>query len=314
VLVTQADLEAELARLREDCRDPNAGIHGPHTQAWRLGGEAINFLGGARAALLQLAHPYVAYAIDEHSRTRTDVQGRFLRTFQNVFAMTMGGLDDAFAAARRVHAVHSRIVGIIDADVGPFRAGHRYRANDSNALAWVWATLVETTAQVHELWVGELPTSAKDELVRDSHRFAALFGIPGAELPRDWAQMRRYVDGMFESDVLTVSRPALEISRFLLQAPRRVLVPAFAWLRAITAGLLPPRLRAAFELPFGARERATFAATSALLRPAYRLAPRSLRWVPAYVEALCRVEHRRPPRGAQLVRRLETRALALLGP
>jgi len=312
VIVTRADLEAELSRLRAECRDPRAGIHGPGTQAWRLGGEVINFFGGARAALLQLAHPYVAYAIEQHSKTRADVQGRFVRTFQNVFAMTMGDLDAAFVAARRVHAIHTRIVGTIDEDVGPFQAGHRYHANESSALLWVWATLIETTVQAHELWVRPLAQPEKDEFVRESQRFAALFGIPRAELPVDWAALRSYVDEMFASDVLTVSKPALAMSRFLLRAPRLVLAPAYAWLRVITAGLLPARLRAGFELPFGARERAVFTATGLATRPLYRLAPKALRWVPAYIEALHRVEARPAPLGAATVERLGTRALALL--
>lgn len=313
MLVTRVDLEAELTRLRATC-DPRAGIHGPATQAWPLGGEAINFLGGARAALLQLAHPYVAYAIDQHSKTRSDVQGRFVRTFQNVFAMTMGDLDSAFAAARRVHAIHSRITGTIDADVGPFRAGQRYQANESSALLWVWATLIETTVQVHELWVRELTVAVKDQLVIESHRFAALFGIPAVELPTDWAALRRYCDEMFASDVLTVAPPALEMSRFLLRAPRPALTPVFAWMRAVTAGLLPPRLRDAFELPFARRERALFAATRWAVRPMHRLAPTAIRWVPAYVDALHRVEGRPRPIGAKWVERMSARGLTLLGP
>lgn len=312
MIVGRTDLEAELATLRTSC-DPRVGIHGPHTQAWLLGGEAINFLGGARAALLQLAHPYVAYAIDQHSKTREDVQGRFVRTFQNVFAMTMGDLDSAFAAARRVHAIHTRVVGTIDEDVGPFRAGHRYHANESSALLWVWATLIETTVQVHELWVRLLPERDKDGLVRDSIRFAALFGIPKREVPSDWAALRRYVDDMFDSAVLTVCRPALEMSRFLLRSPRPVLAPLYAWLRAVTAGLLPPRLRDAFELPLRAPERAVFAATGLAVRPLYRFAPRALRWVPAYLDAQHRVEDRARPIGAKLVERLGRHGLALLG-
>jgi uncharacterized protein (DUF2236 family) len=117
---------------------------------------------------------------------------------------------------------------------------------------------------------------------------------------------------MFASDMITVSTPALEMSRFLLRAPRPVLAPAYAWLRTITAGLLPPRLREEFELRFGVRERAVFTATGVTLRPLYRIAPKALRWVPAYIDALQRVDVRSAPRGAELVARLGTHGLALL--
>src|SRR5690349_22420806 len=112
-IVRREELEAALAELSASVRDPREGILGPRSIAWQLGGDLGVFLGGGRAALLQLAHPMVAYAIDHHSRTRADVVGRFQRTFRHIFAMVFGELDDALFAARRVHAVHSRIHGTI---------------------------------------------------------------------------------------------------------------------------------------------------------------------------------------------------------
>ena len=93
-IVTRADLEASLAELARGVQDPHAGILGPRSIAWQVGGDLGVFLGGGRAALLQLAHPFVAYAVEQHSKTRADVVGRFQRTFRNVFAMVFGELDD----------------------------------------------------------------------------------------------------------------------------------------------------------------------------------------------------------------------------
>src|SRR5215211_592390 len=122
-VVTREHHEAALASLARTIVDPREGILGPRSVAWRLGSDLGVFLGGGRAALLQLAHPMVAYAIDHHSRTRADVVGRFQRTFRHVFAMVFGPLDDALRAARRVHSIHSRIHGTIPETVGSFRAG-----------------------------------------------------------------------------------------------------------------------------------------------------------------------------------------------
>src|SRR5829696_9079178 len=99
VIVSREDLETSLARLRETVADPRAGILGPTSIGWQIGADLALFLGGGRAALLQLAHPMVAHAVDDHSRTRADVVGRFQRTFRNVFAMVFGELGDALAAA-----------------------------------------------------------------------------------------------------------------------------------------------------------------------------------------------------------------------
>src|SRR5690349_4989279 len=113
MVVGRAELEASLARLRAEVADPRAGIHGPGSTAWRLERDALIFLGGGRAVLLQLAHPFVAQAIRDHSRTRDDVVGRFQRTFRAVFAMSFGDLEHACRAARAVHGGHARVTGVL---------------------------------------------------------------------------------------------------------------------------------------------------------------------------------------------------------
>src|SRR5690606_37999480 len=142
--VTRDDLERALGRLRAQVDDPRAGLYGPRSVSWLVNRETVVFLAGGRAALLQLAHPFVAAAIDQHSRTRNDPLGRFQRTFSNVYAMVFGDLDRACASARRVHAIHRRIRGPIGAAVGSYRADSRYEANDEAALFWVQATLVDS--------------------------------------------------------------------------------------------------------------------------------------------------------------------------
>ena len=67
-------LEDSLATLMREIREPRHGIYGPSSVSWQLAGDVAVFIGGGRAALLQLAHPFVAYAIAEHSRTRSDVE------------------------------------------------------------------------------------------------------------------------------------------------------------------------------------------------------------------------------------------------
>ncbi len=307
MLVTRADLEARLAALRQMVKEPAAGIHGPGSHAWELKRESINFVGGARAALLQLAHPFVAHGIDQHSKTRADIHGRFQRTFTNVFSMTFGDLDQAFTAARRVHNVHHRIRGEITEDVGPFRRGSHYEANDADALTWVWATLIDTIVTVHERYVRRLSAPFLERFYQEAKRFAYLFGLSDAELPPDFPGFRRYVELMFASDTLTVGRPAREMAAFLLASPSPSLRPVFAWYRVITAGLMPPRLRLELELPWGPAERALFRALTPVIRGVYAVTPRALRYLPAYVEARSRLAGRTPGRLAGLTYRLAMR-------
>jgi uncharacterized protein (DUF2236 family) len=65
-VVTREEHEASLAELARSIANPREGILGPQSLAWKLGGDLAVFLGGGRAALLQLAHPMVAYAVDHH--------------------------------------------------------------------------------------------------------------------------------------------------------------------------------------------------------------------------------------------------------
>src|SRR3954447_12029700 len=107
-----------------------AGVFGPSSQIWRIDREAAVFLGAGRALLMQLAHPWVATAIAQHSTALGDPIGRFQRTFQIVFTLVFGSLDQALSVSRRLHLRHAAIFGSVPEPIGPYPAGSRYRAND----------------------------------------------------------------------------------------------------------------------------------------------------------------------------------------
>ena len=146
-IVTEADLERELTRVRNAAESSSAGVFGPDSVTWRIDREAAVFLGAGRALLLQLAHPWVAAAIAQHSRTLADPIGRFHRTFNFVFTMVFGTTGQALAAARALHRRHDGIAGVLTESVGAFPAGSSYRANDVAALRWVYATLTDSCAR-----------------------------------------------------------------------------------------------------------------------------------------------------------------------
>ncbi len=314
MVVSREDLERSIEELRREVTDPDVGIYGPGSISWNVGREAALFLGGGRAALLQVAHPFVAHAVDQHSATRTDPLGRFQRTFYNVFKMVFGDLDDAIRSARRVHAVHERIVGYIAEDVGRFRDGARYAANDESALFWVHATLIDSAVMAHDLFVRPLSFDEKDRYYRESRRFARLFGIPDAVMPEGWADFADYFQTMVESDTIAVGQPARDLARFLFSAPRRTHRPIFQWARLLTAGLLPGKVREGLGLPFGRKERALFEASVAVVSRAYPRLPARLRYAPAYVKAIRRLEGRREPdRFGELIERLTLEVLDAKG-
>ncbi len=288
--VSREDLEASLARLSAQLADPHAGILGPDSVGWRIANDLGLFAGGGCAALLQLAHPMVAYAIDEHSRTRTDVAGRFQRTFRNVFAMLFGDLDDAVAAARRVHAIHARISGMMPEAIGAWPANTPYHANDIDALRWVHATLLDSAVRMRERIDGPLPVEVKDAYVIELHRFGALFGIPAARLSPTWAAHEAYVEDMLRSRRLAVVPRARDLARFLFGRGSSSPQPPLGWLaEIISRELLPPRLADEFELRSAPRVARSAIATFVTV---YRRIPRPAVWLPAYAEARRRTADR----------------------
>jgi uncharacterized protein (DUF2236 family) len=303
--VGRRELEAALEGLTREVRDPAAGLFGPGTATWDISREAVIFLGAGRAALLQLAHPWVAQAIAHHSETRVDPHHRFVRTFTNVFDMVFGDLPAALAAARRVHRVHESIRGQLDEATGAFPAGSSYLANEPEALFWVHATIM-----VYEMVVRPLRPEERAAYYRESVRFTRLFAIPERVIPPTWDAFMAYNRRMWASDTVTVSGAAREVAHHILHLGHPALAPVSAWFRAVTAALLPERLRAGFGLRCGLPERAALTATARGLHLATRLLPERLRYLPAYVEAQGRVAGRKP---SGLVDRLVQQALSHAG-
>src|SRR6266566_4365671 len=135
-LVSENDAAIALDFVRAESAGPVEGIFGPASLTWRIDREAIVFLGAGRALLLQLAHPWVAAAIAEHSRTLSDPIGRFQRTFNTTLTLMFGTTTQAIAAARRLHRRHAGICGALTESSGPYSVGSAYRANDVAALRW----------------------------------------------------------------------------------------------------------------------------------------------------------------------------------
>jgi uncharacterized protein (DUF2236 family) len=295
MMMTQRAFEQQLDQVRSRIDNPAHGLYRPDSITWRIQREAILFLCAGRAALLQLAHPYVAHAVEQHSETRADPVGRFNRTFLHMYSIIFGDLDSAIASARSVRRVHDRIHGAINEDVGRFRAGHRYSAHDVDALLWVCATLIESSVIAYEIGVGPLSAAEKDAYYEEVKLFAQLFGIPEASLPASFPAFERYCASMVEGDEIAVGRPAREIAHFLLMTSRGWAHPVMRWNATLTAGLLPPRIREAFGLPWSQRDKLLYKGSIEAVRRAWPKVPARLRHVPAYVEATRRIEGRPGP-------------------
>ena len=292
-MVKDDDLEVELRFVRGHSAGSLAGVFGPNSATWRVNREAAIFLGAGRALLLQLAHPWVANAVAEHSQVFADPIGRFHRTFRVMFAMDFGTLDQALAAARRLHGVMPQSLASCRGRLDLCR-GSRYRANEASALLWVHATLIETALVARDLLLPSLSTEDRERYYGESRVFAALFGIPQASLPSNWEDFAASNNAMWESETLTVIPEARAIAEQVLSGTNLCLrIPK--WYRAVTAGMLPPRLRIAFGLDYGQAERRMAQSVIKWIRRVYPLLPDRLRYVGPYQEAMARLSGRARP-------------------
>lgn len=293
-VVSALDLERLLAAVNSSAPKPAEGIFGADSVSWKVNRESALFLAAGRAALLQLAHPWVASAIAEHSRTLHDPIGRFHNTFRVMFTMAFAPVDSAFAAARRLHRRHAGIRGALTECAGRFAQASRYEANDIAALRWVYATLVDSSVIAYELALPKLNASEVEQYYAESQKTAALFGIPPDCLPKDWRAFRQYFAAILLSDELGVGQAAVQMAH-QLQAGAGLKVRSPFWYSALTTELLPPRLREEFHFAYGERERRSTERALRWLRRIYPHLPAMLRFVGPYNEVQARRNGRARP-------------------
>ncbi len=287
--ISEAEFRQWVEKAMNRSVDPVAGIYGPDSMMWKVGREFISFLGAGRAVLLQLAHPWIANAIDQHSATRSDPMGRGRRTFINVFSMVFGSTEQVMRAANAVHHMHSKIQGTLPENSGAFGEGSYYQANEVNAMLWVHATLWDTQLKMYELVYGELSPADREQYYQETKLFAYLFGIPESAIPKTWADFQQYMDTMLNSDQIVARRVGREMGEMVFNFGGP-LKPALSWLKLMTAFMLTPRLAREFGLPEDTpANRRHFERGLKLVKTVYPRVPARLRYIPSYIEARDRV-------------------------
>ena len=284
--VTNADSQSLLVSLEQLPGEPGNGFFGPASVTWAVNRESAVFLGAGRAALLQLAHPWVAAALAQHSSLLHDAVGRFHSTFRVIYTMVFGTRAQASEASRRLYQLHTGIRGEL-------RQGEHYEANEVAALRWVYATLVQSAILAYEFVLPPLTPASRQQYYEESKRMAALFGIAAAALPPDWEAFLQYTAAMFASPQLSVDATALALGRSVLSGAGTWIRPPH-WYKALTAYWMPPRLRDAFELDFGSSEEHAVDRAARWLPRLYPYIPGAVRFVGPFHEAQARLSGRTP--------------------
>lgn len=236
---------------------------------WRINQEPALLLGGGRALLMQLAHPSVAAGVAEHSDFRRRPLHRLVRTLELTLALTFGTREQAMAAARQINGVHQRI------------RGPGYSATDTRLLLWVHATLIDSALVAYGAFVRPPAPAERETYYQEAKLIGGLLGVPNAAYPPTLRDFERYFEGVVRGDELRVDDRARELAAAVLR-PELGMVPGPVYLPlvALTAGLLPERLRREYGLRWGAWERFMFAGFRRALPPLLRVMPAPLRQLP----------------------------------
>lgn len=213
---------------------------GPDSASWTLRTEAgvILALAGARAALLQLAHPKIAAGIAEHSYVESDPFERVRRTGEAMGAISFGSREERHSVVARLDAIHARVRGTLPSGVG-------YDARDPALMFFVLATLIESNLLVEERYLGIFREAERRKYYTERLLVTDAFGIPSSVVPQDLTAFRAYMAE--EAHALEVGETARRIGRLVfypsfVRLPR----PVLAAYRLVICELLPPNVRRAY--------------------------------------------------------------------
>jgi uncharacterized protein (DUF2236 family) len=218
-----------------------AGLFGPESASWQVNRETTVLFGGARALLMQAAHPLVLAGARQTGFYERNPWKRLERTLQMTNKITFGTRQEALEAARRINLIHDDVHGMDEV------TGLPYDAKDPELLLWVHACLVDSQLLFERLTVGRLDAERREQYHVEQMAGAELLGLERSRIPSTTEDLRRYVDGVARSGILRVTPDTLRVADLIRHPPRdvpwRPVLRAVSWWAFAT---LPETLRAQY--------------------------------------------------------------------
>ena len=253
------------------------GYFGPTSVSWQVHREVTVLFGGARAMLMQAAHPLVIAGANQTGMYERNPWKRLQRTLVLQYALTFGTKAEAHAAADRINDVHERINGVDRV------TGRRYNAMDPELLLWVHACLVESALLFERLTVGRLDERSRQRFHEEQMLAAELVRLPRERIPPTVQELEAYVAGTVRSGELVVTDAARSVAGLFLDPPRDAQWrPVLRAVARLAFGTLPAEIREGYRVPLRAGERMATRATLAALRAARPLLPPRFRFIAPY--------------------------------
>jgi uncharacterized protein (DUF2236 family) len=261
------------------------GLFDDHAMIRRVHRERAVALHGQRALLMQAAHPlaFVGFWGATAAQEPEKAYPRLERTAEAMATAVFGPAEAAEAMGRRVRAIHGAISGTLAEDVGPWKAGTHWNADDPELLLWILAALVDSALVTFDRFVRPLRPEERDAFWRDYRRVGELFGLAQQDMPQTIVAFDEYVADMLASDRTQVIPSAKAAGRrIVLQPPVPLRFrPALKVANEITASMLPSKVRKGFGLRWDpARDLGVDALSVWSRRVLQPVLPTTLAWTP----------------------------------
>ena len=255
------------------------GYFGPDSVSWQVHREVTVLFGGARAVLMQAAHPLVIAGARATGFYGRNPWKRLQRTLVLTYTITFGTKAEAHAAADRINDVHSRISGLDPV------TGLAYDALDPELLLYVHACLVDSALLFEEFTVGRLDDAGRQRFHEEQMLAAELVKIPREIVPPTVPALRAWMREVEDSGILQVTDSARRVADLFIHPPADAeWRPVLRGVSRLAFATLPPVLREQYRIRVGAGRRAAMAATFAATRALRPLLPKRVRFIAPYQE------------------------------
>jgi uncharacterized protein (DUF2236 family) len=264
-------------------RGTDAGYFGPDSVSWRVHREVTVLFGGARALLMQAAHPLVVAGANQTGMYERNPWKRLQRTLILTYTMTFGSKAEAHAAADRINEVHTRINGVDSV------TGKRYDALDPELLLYVHACLVDSAILFEQLTVGALDDRGRQRFHEEQMLAAELCLVPREAIPPTWQELRAWLGAFEDRGELMVTDGARKVLDLFFDPPREAeWRPVLRGVSRLAYGTLPVGIRDMYGMPFGSGRRMAMRASFPVIRALRPLLPPKYRFIAPYTEFLLR--------------------------
>ncbi len=243
--------------------------------------EPVTALLVQRVLVMDVANPKVAAAVAHHSHFQRRPLSRAWVTVDAALRLVFGDEHTAREAARQIYGVHDHISGNLHGaaalrpEAEEDGGDGEYSAHDAALLAWVWATLVDTTETAFTRWVRPFDAAEAAAFYAEMRLFARFLGIPDHLLPVDREAFSCYLEDAISGGEFGATEDCRSMARQVLWFNHRIVpAPLVRVERVLALATLDPRIVDRLGVHPDAADEALGHTLDAWLRAYYRRLPR----------------------------------------